>query len=419
MQLKHNFASYKSRALVETIIEKKAGLSKPRRAFFTAIIVLFLSMRGRYTFQGMERYGSRCEKTYRLQFEKDFDFLWFNRTLSESVFSKHVIIAFDPSYIPKSGKHTPHKGTFYSGCLGKATGGLEIGGLGIVDVEANTAMSLEAIQTPNSKELKAKGQTLIDHYVSIFTERKEELQPISKYAVCDGYFTKNTFVNSVCEQTSLEIISKFRKDARLKYLYTGEKKKGRGRPRKYDGDVKLDNSDDPHFKKHFSKCYEDEDVLIHQAVVWSVSLERKVKLAYVRFKNDQGQLTNRFALYFCTDLTLDGYWIYRYYKARFQIEFLFRDAKQHTGLTHCQARSEHKLYFHFNASLTAVSVAKAAHFLKQHPEQRKSFSMADIKTSYFNELMMNLFFSNFQINPDLIKNKTIVRKLLNFGIIAA
>lgn len=74
-------------------------------------------------------------------------------------------------------------------------------------------------------------------------------------------------------------------------------------------------------------------------------LEQKIKLAYVEFKDQQGNLTDRYALYFCTDLNLDGYWIYRYYKARFQIEFLFRDAKQHTGLTHCQARGENKLYF--------------------------------------------------------------------------
>lgn len=363
----------------------------------------------------MQRYGNRCEKTYRLQFEKDFDFLWFNWEIGKSCLSKHLIIAFDPSYIPKSGKHTPHKGTFYSGCLGKATGGLEIGGLGIVDVDTNAAMSLEAIQTPNPKGLKNQGLSLIDHYVSIFVERKEKLKTISNYAVLDGYFAKKTFVSPVFEQTSLHLISKFRKDARLKYLYLGEQKKGRGRPRKYQGDVNLEKLDD----KHFYSCYEDEDVLIHQAIVWSVSLERKVKLAYVQFKDDQGKLTKRFALYFCTDLTLEGYWIYRYYKARFQIEFLFRDAKQHTGLTHCQARSENKLYFHFNASLTAVSVAKAAHFLDQNPAHRKSFSMADIKTSYFNELMLDLFFINFQINPNLIKNKSIVRKLLNFGKIAA
>ena len=38
--------------------------------------------------------------------------------------------------------------------------------------------------------------------------------------------------------------------------------------------------------------------------------------------------------------------------------FLFRDAKQFTGLTDCQARSQAKLNFHFNASLSAVTLAK-------------------------------------------------------------
>jgi len=34
---------------------------------------------------------------------------------------------------------------------------------------------------------------------------------------------------------------------------------------------------------------------------------------------------------------LDAMTLIKYYKARFQIEFLFRDAKQYTGLTHCQS----------------------------------------------------------------------------------
>ncbi len=36
-------------------------------------------------------------------------------------------------------------------------------------------------------------------------------------------------------------------------------------------------------------------------------------------------------------------------------------------------------------------------------EQRKSFSMTDIKTFYSNELMLNLFLSNLEINPKLKK----------------
>ncbi len=148
------------------------------------------------------------------------------------------------------------------------------------------------------------------------------------------------------------------------------------------------------------------------------SLKKKINLAYVEFLNE-GQPTGCYAVYFSTDLELDGNLIYPYYKARYQIEFLFRDAKQNTGLTQCQARDERKLNFHFNTSLTAVGVAKAAHYLCQDVDLRNGFSLADVKTSYFNELMLHLFFSNFEINPELEKNKSALRKLLNFGIIAA
>jgi hypothetical protein len=49
------------------------------------------------------------------------------------------------------------------------------------------------------------------------------------------------------------------------------------------------------------------------------------------------------------------------YALRFQIEFIFRDAKQFTGLTHRQSTNKTKLENHFNLALSAVSVAKAAH----------------------------------------------------------
>jgi hypothetical protein len=67
---------------------------------------------------------------------------------------------------------------------------------------------------------------------------------------------------------------------------------------------------------------------------------------------------NRRAVLFSTDVGLDALTLYRYDKARFQIEFLFRDAKQFTGLSDCQARSQAKLDFHFNATLSAVNMAK-------------------------------------------------------------
>jgi hypothetical protein len=63
-------------------------------------------------------------------------------------------------------------------------------------------------------------------------------------------------------------------------------------------------------------------------------------------------------LYFSTDLEMKAEKTVSYYRSRFQIGFLYWDAKQYCGLTNCQARSENKPGFHFNAALTAVNIAK-------------------------------------------------------------
>lgn len=75
----------------------------------------------------------------------------------------------------------------------------------------------------------------------------------------------------------------------------------------------------------------------------------------------------------------DWTWILERYALRFQIEFIFRDAKQFAGLTHCQSTDKNKLENHFNLALGAVSVAKAAHWLPIDKEQRGPFSMAELK----------------------------------------
>ena len=47
-----------------------------------------------------------------------------------------------------------------------------------------------------------------------------------------------------------------------------------------------------------------------------------------------------------------------HYRLRYQIEFVIRDAKQHTGLTHCQARSQEKIDFHLNMSIAGVNLLR-------------------------------------------------------------
>lgn len=203
--------------------------------------MLFLLVRGRCNFANVARYGFCGENTSRRNFEEPFDWFRFNTELIMEYASENRINVFDPSFLPKSGKHTPHVGMFWSGTNGKALHGMEIGGLAVVDLGRNTALHLEAVQTPNAKELKEEGKTLVDQYVKILVDRKDTLEKISKYIVVDGYFGKQKFFDGIFENTKLEIITKLRNDADLRHLYRGKQKTGSGRPKRFDGRVDWKN----------------------------------------------------------------------------------------------------------------------------------------------------------------------------------
>ena len=107
------------------------------------------------------------------------------------------------------------------------------------------------------------------------------------------------------------------------------------------------------------------------------------------------------------------------YKARFQIEFIFRDAKQFTGLCDCQSRQQQSLDFHFNASLAALNIAK----LKQQQSQLdpgedsepQSFSMATYKRLALNGHLLERFISMLGLDQTLIKSHPNYDSLLQYG----
>jgi IS4 transposase len=99
----------------------------------------------------------------------------------------------------------------------------------------------------------------------------------------------------------------------------------------------------------------------------------------------------RYIVLASTDLELDGDKLVELYAARFQIEFLFRDSKQFTGLSGCQARSPAALDFHFNASLAMLNLVRAEELQVQSGEEPQVFSMASWKQRQFNERLLDLF----------------------------
>ncbi|PSN75826.1 IS4 family transposase, partial [filamentous cyanobacterium CCP4] len=182
-------------------------------------------------------------------------------------------------------------------------------------------------------------------------------------------------------QLGFEAIGKLRCDADLKFLYDGPYC-GRGTPRRYDG--KVDLTDHRRFEVVERLA---DGVYLYTAVVWSVSLKRKVRLAYL-LKEHQGRRS--YVVLFSTDTEIDPLLLYRCYTARFQIEFIFRDARQYTGLADCQARSPEAIDSHVNASLMALNLAKAV--LQEDASQAEAlrFSLASFKRLALNQHLLEL-----------------------------
>jgi hypothetical protein len=401
----------KSNALrvVDATLGKITEVKKPVAKFIIHIVELWLGMNCRYVFSNMERWGQMTEKSYRNRFSKFFDWFKFSYSLVQQHCSTEVVAVFDPSYIKKSGKHTYGMGMFWSGVRQKALRGLEIGCLAFVDIVNATALHGIAVQTPSPKSLKQSGKTLVNHYAGIIEKYINDIRAVTRYLAVDGYFMKKEFVKPLLKQ-GLHIITKARQDANLMYLYKGKQKGGKGRPKLYDGKVNTGIID----KRRIKCYYQDKDKQVYAAILYCVQLKQTVLAAFVYY---QGK--DKPEIIIGTDIEMDAMTLCRYYGLRFQIEFLIRDAKQYAGLEDCQARDEQKLHTHFNIVLTVVSIAKAAYYLSVPKEQRTSFSMADIKMLYMNQLITKRIFSNLAVDLSCRKIKRIYNQCLNFGRLRA
>jgi len=398
--------------LINSILKKMSPLNKWRKDFIIEVLWLFLAIKDRINFLQLGRYGNFGEQRYRQQFEQDFDFLNFNKELVCEKASRQLAIAFDPSYIAKSGKHTFGTGKYWSGCAKQAKWGLEISGIAAVDVDNHTAFHLEAVQTPDNKTLDTKSLNLLDWYAKIITDRVATLILLSKYVLVDAYFSKKPFIDKILHQ-GMHVISRFRDDANLRYLYKGEPTGKKGAPKKYAGKIDYKKLD----LTYFEMIEQNSEHTLYSAIVNSKALKRNIKLVIMQTIDKQQKNTHK--LFFSTDLEMDSKLIYQYYHERFQIEFLYRDGKNFTGLNDCQARDEQKLDFHFNTSLTSINIAKVCHWLSIEKEKRGAFSMSDVKTMNHNILLLERFMNVFAIDPNLINNPDIIKELIYFGKIAA
>jgi len=158
-------------------------------------------------------------------------------------------------------------------------------------------------------------------------------------------------------------------------------------------------------------------VKLYSLVLWSCCWKCKIRLACLGEVQPDGKIKN--ILLLSTDISLPAEEILEYYQARFQIEFIFRDAKQFTGLSDCQSRSSQCLGFHFNASLIALNLAKYESYNRHSSPATFVFSMASYKRREFNRHLLYTFINKLDLDPNLILNHPNLPSVLSYGTLVA
>ena len=144
----------------EAIVDSTAKLSKSFEKIIIEILLLYMVVPVKINFTQFGRYGKDGEQCYRQNFgrmrSRNINWFRFNISLALCYFGKVgcMAIAIDSSFISKAVKKTQHVGRFWSGCAGAVKHGLEIMGLGLINLDAHNFMMLRAHQTPDTSELK-------------------------------------------------------------------------------------------------------------------------------------------------------------------------------------------------------------------------------------------------------------------------
>jgi len=401
---------------VSKILSQMTGIFKPQQKAIFALLGAQMCFSGRATMRNLSRYGAGSAKRLRRWATKGFDFYRLNEHLLSDTQAlsfdqddpqrPQQAILIDSTFTNKSGKHTEGLGFFHNGCSAsnnKMERGLEFTLFAGLNLDEQRAYAIAVTQTKNDKSAL---KVAIDE----LTTNSEYYLEISKYVVADGYYAKNSFISEVT-QHGFEVVTLLRRDAALRYLYTGPYS-GRGRPKRYADRVNYKELND----------WERDEELIDDLTIYSKIVNYKAwnrDLRVLVIVNRSGA----HRILCSTDLTLSTAEILKLYQQRFKIEFLFRDGKQHTGLGHAQTLDSEGQEYFANASFTTLNMlrleARGQAISRGESPRGQVSSIRSLKVRKHNELILDLFISMSGESREHEKVKEAYEVVSKVGVVAA
>ena len=393
---------------MKTIYNSHIG--KRQRDFLTELFRTVFALRGRVNFTNMARFSALHEQTFRRHFARTFDWLSFNLVVLRlrAQPDEPVIGVFDTSFLPKSGKKTWGLDKFFSSTAQAVRTGLEVSLVAVIATVSRRTIALDAVQTPAglSRQEHTPRYGRLDFYLEQLTDILPSL-PQVRYWVGDGSYARRKVFATVTG-CAKHLITKLRPDANLRFLVSPWHRQHRGRPRRYAGKVRFADFDAP--SSGFDQVGVLEDlphVRLYTARVNSEHFKRDLRVVVLHNERDESYLV------LCSiDVEQSAEEIVLYYRLRYQLEFVIRDAKQHLGLTHCQARDQHKLDFHLNVTLAAVNLGRLV-------SERVSSSLASLVRESYNAFLVESLFSELSLDAEFGKSHPGVRRVIQLGRLAA
>ena len=400
-----------------TILASLPG-GKPQRAYLDALLSLLVGLPVRPTHRNLARFGGGCPHTHGRQAARAYDFAALNLAGLCAVvpYAHDLAWAGDSTCLPRSGRKLPGVGWRWHGGEGRVAWGQQLELLSVLDLEEHCSYPVHARLQPakgartRRRARRAPGPPRAE--VAVMLELIDEAlavdhRPDIGVFVGDGHYGCAPMVEGLQER-GLELVSKLRCNAVLWVPWTAPPTGRPGRPRKYAG--RFDRADIPDLP---AVALEDEGKRLHHAQLYYKPFKRLLRVVFV-LDIDADPEEARPTTLFATDPEMAPERIYRIYRDRFQIEFNFRDAKQHLGLAACQARTADRHHFHVNAVLAALAWTRLE---LRHAADRAldRFSMANVKLKAFLQLVLQRLFDTDGLGRTLKQYPQALQALLDLG----
>lgn len=397
------------------------GLPAHQTRFFAHLLPLWQAIPGRVNARNFSRYSEWNERTFRR---------WMHNTLPWSelhwglvqllirwgVLGSRFVLAMDASFVPKSGQKTEGLGAFWNGSRSRSETGLELSCLALISLTGQHAFPLDVRQTRPKQERADRLEQYLEQLQEVFTHRLDWLRGRLRAVVADGQYAKRMFMDAVHDE-GCAFVTKLQSNANLLYPFTGTPSKRRGARQKWAGKVNFKDL------AGWQSVPGDTGERVWTRVVWAPHFARFLRVVVIERLDRKVQVKAHVVL--CsTDTTMPAEEIRALYSARFQLEFVFRDAKQFAGLTTCQLRSTKGLENHWNAACFALSLGRAEQLLERsartgRPAGVVVFSYEDVKRRAYNRLFASRIMANLGLSQRFVELEEHPSRPLDLGVKAA